>query len=67
MGEPVVLTTPRLLLTAPTEADIPAVFDACQDPLIQRYTTVPSPYALEHAEGYVARAAESWASGAECR
>lgn len=33
--------------------DAQEVFEACQDPDIQRYTTVPSPYALSDAEFFV--------------
>lgn len=36
----------------PDDAD--AVFEACQDPIVQEYTTVPVPYLREHAEQFVA-------------
>ncbi|WP_327677434.1 GNAT family N-acetyltransferase [Kitasatospora sp. NBC_00458] len=52
-GEPVVLTTDRLVLRAPQESDIDAVFAACQDEAIQRWTVVPSPYRREDAEYFV--------------
>lgn len=58
---PVVLHTERLELSVPTEADIDAIFEACQDPAIQRYTTVPSPYTREDAESFIPRVAEQWA------
>ncbi|MGW4896941.1 GNAT family N-acetyltransferase [Kitasatospora sp. NPDC004240] len=51
--EPVVLTTERLILRAPAAADVDAVFAACQDEDIQRWTVVPSPYAREDAVGFV--------------
>ncbi|GAB2630369.1 GNAT family N-acetyltransferase [Streptomyces capparidis] len=51
--EPVTLTTERLLLRPFTPQDAPAVLAACQDPEIQRWTRVPSPYTREHAEGFV--------------
>jgi RimJ/RimL family protein N-acetyltransferase len=35
------------------ESDIPAVFEACQDPEIARWTAVPSPYTEEHARDFV--------------
>jgi RimJ/RimL family protein N-acetyltransferase len=39
------------------------VFEACQDEQIQRWTTVPSPYLREHAEGFVTdRAPHMWAT-----
>lgn len=63
--EPVTLTTARLVLSPPTDADIDAVFGACQDRDIQRYTTVPQPYEREHAVGFVAKSAQGWESGSE--
>lgn len=35
------------------ESDIDAIYEACQDPLIPRFTTVPSPYTLTHAQFFV--------------
>lgn len=63
--EPVTLRTARLVLSPPTEDDVDAIFDACQDPLIQRYTTVPSPYERSHAEGFVEKTRGWWESGSE--
>jgi len=63
--ETVTLTTDRLVLRAPSEADIEAIEAACQDPEIPRWTTVPSPYTREHAVDFVRLVAEWWASGAE--
>lgn len=57
----VTLHTPRLELSIPAEADIDAIFQACQDPAIQRYTTVPSPYRREDAEQFIVSVAEQWA------
>ncbi|MEO5939339.1 MAG: GNAT family N-acetyltransferase, partial [Candidatus Limnocylindrales bacterium] len=34
-------------------ADAPAVFAACQDPLIARFVPIPQPYELASAEGFV--------------
>ncbi|GGR79529.1 acetyltransferase [Streptomyces aureoverticillatus] len=53
--EPVTLTTERLLLRAFTPDDTDEVYAACQDPEIQRWTTIPSPYARADAEGFVGR------------
>ncbi|MFI6446073.1 GNAT family N-acetyltransferase [Kitasatospora sp. NPDC050543] len=62
---PVVLGTGRLILRAPEPADIEAITRACQDPDIQRWTTVPSPYRREHAEFFVRTLApEGWRTGA---
>lgn len=58
------LRTRRLELSPPVESDVDAIWAACQDPDIQRYTTVPSPYELRHAEEFVVKVAAEWASGA---
>lgn len=50
--EPVTLTTARLLLRTVGPQDTDAVYAAAQDPDIQRWTTVPSPYLPEHAQGF---------------
>ncbi|GAA3030323.1 GNAT family N-acetyltransferase [Microbacterium dextranolyticum] len=63
--EPVTLRTERLELSAPHEGDVDAVFAACQDADIQRFTTVPSPYERSHAEGFVTKTAQWWAEGTE--
>jgi RimJ/RimL family protein N-acetyltransferase len=37
-----------------TEADVPALVEACQDPEIPRWTRVPTPYGEAEARAYVA-------------
>lgn len=60
------LETDRLILDAPTERDVPFIYAYCQDPLIQQFTTVPQPYALSDAEGFVTRVVNpGWSSGKE--
>ncbi len=49
----VVLSTERLVLRAWAESDIDAITEACQDPDIQRYVPVPSPYSRSDAEVFV--------------
>ncbi|WP_380279188.1 GNAT family N-acetyltransferase [Kitasatospora purpeofusca] len=62
--EPVVLTTDRLVLRAPCEGDVDAVFAACQDEEIQRWTVVPSPYRRQDAEYFVHDLAiDGWRTG----
>ena len=56
------LRTGDLLLRPFREGDADAVFAACQDPKIQRWTTVPSPYPRESADWYVASCADFWAA-----
>ncbi|ATL28188.1 hypothetical protein KY5_3170 [Streptomyces formicae] len=53
--EPVTLATERLSLRTFTPADTGEVYEACQDPDIQRWTTIPSPYARADADGFVNR------------
>ncbi|HEY9437513.1 MAG TPA: GNAT family N-acetyltransferase [Streptomyces sp.] len=48
--EPLTLTTERLVLRPFGPQDAEAAYAACQDPGIQRWTTVPSPYGREDAE-----------------
>lgn len=62
--EPVTLTTDRLVLRTVGPHDTRAVYEAAQDPGIQRWTTVPSPYLPEHASGFTEQLApEGWAQG----
>jgi RimJ/RimL family protein N-acetyltransferase len=59
----VTLTTERLLLRTVDRHDTGRVYAAAQDPDIQRWTTIPSPYLREHAEGFVEQAVpEGWAN-----
>ncbi|MFI0908606.1 GNAT family N-acetyltransferase [Streptomyces sioyaensis] len=50
--KPVTLATERLVLRPFDASDAPAVYAACQEPDIPRWTTVPSPYRREHAEQF---------------
>ncbi|MGW1029285.1 GNAT family N-acetyltransferase [Streptomyces sp. NPDC002577] len=62
--EPVTLTTDRLLLRTVGPGDADAVYAACQDPGIQRWTTIPSPYLREHADGFVGQLVpDGWRDG----
>nr|WP_208382508.1 GNAT family N-acetyltransferase [Microbacterium ulmi] len=58
------MRTTRLELSRPVAADVDAIFEACQDAAIQRFTTVPSPYEHRHAEEFVEKVAADWTSGA---
>ncbi|MEU3408602.1 GNAT family N-acetyltransferase [Streptomyces sp. NPDC006670] len=51
--EPRTLSTPRLSLRPFAPSDAQEVYAACQDPEIQRWTLVPSPYEREDAESWV--------------
>jgi RimJ/RimL family protein N-acetyltransferase len=62
--EPVTLTTDRVLLRTVDADDADAVYTACQDPDIQRWTTIPSPYLREHADGFVGQLVpDGWRDG----
>lgn len=62
--EPITLTTERLLLRPFTDADVDAIHAACQDPDIQRWTVVPSPYGRADAEFFVRElCAGGWRDG----
>ncbi|WP_127472893.1 GNAT family N-acetyltransferase [Microbacterium sulfonylureivorans] len=61
--EPVTLHTERLELSLPVEADVDAIFEACQDAGIQRFTPVPHPYERSHAEKFVAQVPQDWEAG----
>lgn len=63
---PVTLTDDRLLLRLPTLDDVPAITRACQDPEVQRWTTVPVPYEDQDARWFIETGIpEGWANGTE--
>jgi RimJ/RimL family protein N-acetyltransferase len=49
----------RLTLRRAIQDDVQPIFEACQDPLIPRFTTVPSEYTILHAQNFVDRTQES--------
>lgn len=63
-GDQPVLPGAKVLLRPWTPDDANFVFAACQDPEIQRWTTVPSPYSLDDAIAYVTHVArDAWDNG----
>ena len=52
-----------LRLRPPEDRDLDAITAACQDPLIQRFTRVPSPYTRADAERFVAAAVSGLEAG----
>jgi RimJ/RimL family protein N-acetyltransferase len=61
--QPVTLTTARLLLRTVGPEDTDAVYAAAQDPDIQRWTTIPSPYLHEHARSFTEQLVpDGWAA-----
>jgi RimJ/RimL family protein N-acetyltransferase len=62
--EPVGIREAGLSLRPFRAADAEAVYAACQDPEIQRWTTVPRPYLRQHAAEFVTGYAEqAWLTG----
>lgn len=49
----------RLTLRRAIQDDVQPILEACQDPLIPRFTTVPSDYTILHAQNFVDRTQES--------
>ena len=63
-GDQPTVTGSRVRLRPWRGDDAEAVFAACQDAEIQRWTEVPVPYRREHAAGFVGEiAAQTWAAG----
>ncbi|MET8979251.1 GNAT family N-acetyltransferase [Streptomyces sp. NPDC004539] len=61
--EPVTLTSARLILRPVVPEDTETVHAAAQDPEIQRWTTIPSPYLPEHAHAFTTEIASTgWAT-----
>jgi RimJ/RimL family protein N-acetyltransferase len=54
----VTLADDEILLREPTEEDVPAITEACQDPEIPRWTRVPSPYTEADARTWLASTGE---------
>jgi RimJ/RimL family protein N-acetyltransferase len=46
---------------AATDAD--AIYRACQDPDIARWTTIPQPYRREHAQTFIEETQQAWLEG----
>ncbi|MEU4470203.1 GNAT family N-acetyltransferase [Micromonospora sp. NPDC023888] len=62
--EPVEIIEDGVLLRQWRDTDADAVHRACQDPDIQRWTSVPRPYRPEHALGFVTEmSGTAWAEG----
>jgi RimJ/RimL family protein N-acetyltransferase len=55
-----------VLLRPPTLEDVDAITEACRDPEISAWVTVPVPYGREHAEGFITGVVDpGWKSGTE--
>jgi RimJ/RimL family protein N-acetyltransferase len=64
MLTPPTLTDGTVTLRAHRADDVQGSFEQCQDPVSQRWTTVPVPYTLENARAFVTRTMPGgWADG----
>lgn len=60
------IETARLRLDLPVPSDAPAVAEYCQDPLFERFMSLPWPYERRHADFFLSRLVPGgWLSGAE--
>lgn len=58
------LTDGTVTLRAHREDDLEGCYEQCQDPLCQRWTTIPVPYSREDARGFLTeRTPAAWADG----
>jgi RimJ/RimL family protein N-acetyltransferase len=57
------LTIDELVLRPWRRDDAGALFDACQDPEIARWVTIPQPYTLADAEAFIGAATTMWRDG----
>jgi RimJ/RimL family protein N-acetyltransferase len=63
LDESTVLAGRGLVLRTWLPEDLDGLLQACQDPEIQRWTPVPSPYRPEHAELFLDACALRWVQG----
>jgi RimJ/RimL family protein N-acetyltransferase len=57
------LTDGTVRLRLPADADVPALVEACQDPAVQRFTTVPHPYGPDDAQHFQAMSGTGLSEG----
>jgi RimJ/RimL family protein N-acetyltransferase len=62
---PPVLTDGVVRLRLPTDADLPDIVAACQDPEVSRWTLVPSPYGEADGRAFLAGQAPGRAAGTD--
>lgn len=58
--KPAVIETERLILRPLEARDAQAIAEICQDPQIQKWTMVPSPYLLSDAESFISLTQQWW-------
>jgi RimJ/RimL family protein N-acetyltransferase len=65
--QPIRLRDDVVELSSPTADDVPVITDLCQDPAIQQWTTVPSPYTADDAASFVTTfVTQGWEQDRDC-
>jgi RimJ/RimL family protein N-acetyltransferase len=59
------LTDGLVRVRLPADADVPRIVEACRDPEVSRYTTVPSPYQPSHTLEWMQRGLAGLAAGTD--
>ena len=59
------LTDGVVRLRLPADSDVPRIVEACRDPEVARYTTVPSPYQPSHTVEWMHRGLAGLAAGTD--
>jgi [ribosomal protein S5]-alanine N-acetyltransferase len=59
------LTDGVVRVRLPADADVPRIVEACRDPEVSRYTTVPSPYQPPHTVEWMQRGLAGLAAGTD--
>jgi RimJ/RimL family protein N-acetyltransferase len=59
------LTDGLVRVRLPADADVPRIVEACRDPEVARYTTVPTPYQPSHTVEWMHRGLAGIASGTD--
>ena len=62
-GPETTLTVDELVLRPWRRDDAPALFEACQDPEIARWVTIPQPYGRADADAFIDSAVTMWRDG----
>ena len=57
------LTVDELVLRPWRQDDAPALFEACQDPEIARWVTIPQPYTRADADAFIETSETMWRDG----
>ncbi len=62
-GSEVVLTIGDIIMRPWRDSDVAALLDACQDPEIARWVSIPQPYTLDDAYAHIEETRSMWRDG----